>query len=72
MAEKEVFIPKEEEQQFAFLDCFRYVSGNKNNHGGFFDNFSSGSGSFGGGSSFGGFGGFGGGSFGGGGAGGSW
>lgn len=48
------------------------LSGNKNNHGGFFDSFSSGSGGFSGGSSFGGFGGFGGGSFGGGGAGGSW
>jgi uncharacterized protein len=49
------------------------LSGNRHNHSGFFDDFSSGSGSFGGGgSSFGGFGGFGGGSFGGGGAGGSW
>jgi uncharacterized protein len=43
-----------------------------NKHSGLFNDFSSGSGSFGGGSSFGGFGGFGGGGFGGGGAGGSW
>lgn len=41
-------------------------------HGGMYNDFSKGSGSFGGGNSFGGFGGFGGGSFGGGGAGGSW
>lgn len=46
------------------------MSGNKR-HGGYWDDFSSGRGSFGGGGS-GGFGGFGGGSFGGGGAGGSW
>lgn len=47
-------------------------SGAGRNHSGHFNNFQSGSGSFGGGSSFGSFGGFGGGSFGGGGAGGSW
>lgn len=49
-------------------------SGAGRRHDGFFDSFSNGSGSFGGGSgsSFGDFGGFGGGSFGGGGAGGSW
>jgi uncharacterized protein len=48
------------------------LSGAGNKHSGLFNDFSSGSGSFGGGSSFGGFGGFGGGGFGGGGAGGSW
>jgi uncharacterized protein len=48
------------------------LSGAGNRHSGLFNDFSSGSGSFGGGSSFGGFGGFGGGGFGGGGAGGSW
>ncbi len=48
------------------------MSGNRHNHSGMFNDFSSGSGSFGGGSNFGSFGGFGGGSFGGGGAGGSW
>lgn len=48
------------------------LSGSSRNHGGFFNDFSKGSGSFGGGSSFGSFGGFGGGGFGGGGAGGSW
>jgi len=53
------------------------LSGAGRKHSGFFDDFSSGSGSFGGfgsgsGNSFGSFGGFGGGSFGGGGAGGSW
>jgi uncharacterized protein len=48
------------------------LSGAGNRHSGLFNDFNSGSGSFGGGSSFGGFGGFGGGGFGGGGAGGSW
>lgn len=48
------------------------MSGSRRSHGGFYNDFSSGSGSFGGGSSFGSFGGFGGGGFGGGGAGGSW
>ena len=48
------------------------MSGANRNHSGLFNDFSSGSGSFGGGSSFGSFGGFGGGGFGGGGAGGSW
>jgi uncharacterized protein len=48
------------------------LSGAGNRHSGLFNDFSSGSGSFGGGDSFGGFGGFGGGGFGGGGAGGSW
>lgn len=50
------------------------LSGGGRNHGGFFNDFSSGSGRFGGGGggSFGSFGGFGGGGFGGGGAGGSW
>lgn len=48
------------------------MSGNRHGHSGMFNDFSSGSGSFGGGSDFGSFGGFGGGSFGGGGAGGSW
>jgi uncharacterized protein len=48
------------------------LSGVGNRHSGLFNDFSSGSGSFGGGSSFGDFGGFGGGGFGGGGAGGSW
>jgi uncharacterized protein len=48
------------------------LSGAGNRHSGLFNDFSNGSGSFGGGDSFGGFGGFGGGGFGGGGAGGSW
>jgi uncharacterized protein len=48
------------------------MSGGRRSHSGLFNDFSSGSGSFGGGSSFGSFGGFGGGGFGGGGAGGSW
>ncbi|MBN2261818.1 MAG: TPM domain-containing protein [Prolixibacteraceae bacterium] len=48
------------------------LGGSRRGNSGMFNDFSSGSGSFGGGSSFGSFGGFGGGSFGGGGAGGSW
>lgn len=48
------------------------LNSSRHSHGGMFDDFSSGSGSFGGGSNFGSFGGFGGGSFGGGGASGSW
>lgn len=56
-----------------FLVALGMLGGSRRNHSGLFNDFSSGSGSFGGGGkSFGSFGGFGGGGFGGGGAGGSW